>query len=393
MNAEKYRLFTTDEFVLDEGFSQWVLHPDKISDKFWTDFLGSYPEKRIELRDAAFIVKALQPVEDNVPDEQLDDLLKRVYSYSRVRTKKIFYYSLRVAAVLAVLIGVVSILIVNDHLHNRFPLVNADTKDHNQGIVVLSDGSSVKFDTKETVINQITAGNLLINNDTIKVPVNAKKNNPAALNQIIIPYGKRSEVALADGTHVWLNSGSQLLYPAEFTGKTREVYLSGEAFFDVKADPAHPFFVITKEVKISVLGTRFNVSAYNEDQTMQTVLLQGKVNIRKNSLLSRAEELIPGERMVFNRESKTFLKDKIDTQYVTSWVYGYLICENEPTPAIFKKLERYYNQTILSEKGLEEITFSGKLDLKENLKDVLENIAFASSVKITLEGEHYMIKK
>lgn len=393
MNDDRYIEYTTDEFVLDEGFIQWVLHPDKDKDKSWAEFLGSYPEKRIQVQEAAFIIKAMQPVEDDVPDEKLDGILKRIYADSCVRKKKVIYNTLRIAAVLVIFIGVAGILFLNDHLHHRFPMASADTRDHNQGMVILSDGSSVKFDTKETVINQTAAGNLLINNDTIKVAAHAKKSDPAALNQIIIPYGKRSEVALADGTHVWLNSGSQLEYPAKFTGNTRQVYLSGEAFFDVKPDPGRPFYVITKEVKISVLGTRFNVSAYNEDQTMQTVLLQGKVNIRKNSLLSRAEELIPGERMVFNRESKIFSKDKVDTQYVTSWVYGYLIFENEPTPAIFKKLERYYNQTILSEKGLDEITFSGKLDLKDNLKDVLENIAFASSVKVTMEGGQYMIKK
>lgn len=393
MNDDRYIEYTTDEFVLDEGFIQWVLHPDKDKDKSWAEFLGSYPEKRIQVQEAAFIIKAMQPVEDDVPHEKLDGILKRIYADSRVRKKKVIYNTLRIAAVLVIFIGVAGILFLNDHLHHRFPMASADIRDHNQGMVILSDGSSVKFDTKETVINQTAAGNLLINNDTIKVAAHAKKSDPAALNQIIIPYGKRSEVALADGTHVWLNSGSQLEYPAKFTGNTRQVYLSGEAFFDVKPDPGRPFYVITKEVKISVLGTRFNVSAYNEDQTMQTVLLQGKVNIRKNSLLSRAEELIPGERMVFNRESKIFSKDKVDTQYVTSWVYGYLIFENEPTPAIFKKLERYYNQTILSEKGLDEITFSGKLDLKDNLKDVLENIAFASSVKVTMEGGQYMIKK
>ncbi len=121
------------------------------------------------------------------------------------------------------------------------------------------------------------------------------------MNQIIIPYGKRSDITLADGTHIWLNSGSQLSYPSEFKTDSREVYLSGEAFFDVKANPNKPFYVITRDIKIKVLGTRFNVSSYNEDNTTQTVLLKGKVTTGKNKIFAQTIDLMPGERMIYDK--------------------------------------------------------------------------------------------
>jgi transmembrane sensor len=202
------------------------------------------------------------------------------------------------------------------------------------------------------------------------------------MNQIIIPYGKRSNIILADGTHISLNSGSQLSYPTEFKAGSREVYLSGEAFFDVRTISGKPFYVVTRDVRIKVLGTRFNVSSYPDDNTTQTVLLKGKVSAGKNKLFAKTIDMAPGERMTYNRDNETLTKDNVDTNLYASWVNGYLIFKNEPIASVFKKLERYYNQRIVADYRTGNMTFSGKLDLKDNIKDVLENVSFASSVYI-----------
>jgi ferric-dicitrate binding protein FerR (iron transport regulator) len=216
--------------------------------------------------------------------------------------------------------------------------------------------------------------------------------NEVAVNQIIIPYGKRSEITLADGTHIWLNSGSQLSYPSRFKTNSRDVYLTGEAFFDVTADANKPFYVMTRDFKIKVLGTKFNVSSYSEDRTIQTVLLKGKVSAGKNKLFAETIDLYPGERLVYDKAGNNLAKEKVDVQLYTSWINGYLIFDNEPTTEVFKKLERYYNQRIIASGGLGGNTFSGKLDLKDNIKDVLDNISFASSVKATEENGSFIIK-
>ncbi len=216
--------------------------------------------------------------------------------------------------------------------------------------------------------------------------------NEAAMNQIIIPYGKRSESTLADGTHIWLNSGSQLSYPSRFKTHSREVYLTGEAFFDVTEDVSKPFYVMTRDFKIKVLGTKFNVSSYSEDRTIQTVLLKGKVSAGKNKLFAETIDLYPGERIVYDKAGDRLAKEKVDVQLYTSWINGYLIFDNESTTEVFKKLERYYNQRIIASEKLGGNTFSGKLDLKDNIKDVLENISFASSVKVTEENGSFIIK-
>ena len=393
MNLEKYLLFTTEDFALDPTFISWVLHPRKESDHFWTEFLMKYPHKRTQAEEAAYIIRALQPAAEEIPDGRLDDLFLRIQSKSPVQRRRVLFPVLKYAAVITGVIGITGLLYLKNQKSDIFPTAKQNSEVTGQGKIILSDGSSIGFDTEETVISQTTSGMFLINSDTVNISAKESPAKPAALNQIIIPYGKHSQVTLSDGTHIWLNSGSQLSYPSDFAGNIREVYLSGEAIFDVSHDTRKPFYVITKDIKIKVLGTRFNVSAYDNEPMVQTVLLEGRVTIGKNAFLAKTIQMEPGERVVYNQESEDFAKDKVDVNYYTSWLYGYLIFENEPTPEVFRKLERYYNQPIVVEAGLDGITFSGKLDLKEDIVDVLESITYSSGVKITREGEVYKVNR
>ena len=133
-------------------------------------------------------------------------------------------------------------------------------------------------------------------------------------------------------------------------------------------------------------------SSYNEDNTTQTVLVEGKVTAGTNKLFAKTIDLVPGERMIYDKSNENLSKDRVDVRLFASWVSGYLIFENEPITEVYKKLERYYNQQIAIEGSLEQITFSGKLDLKDNLKDVLENMSFASSVNVLEINGSFTIK-
>jgi len=389
MNKEKYLEYkTTEEFVLDSEFAFWVMHSNPEDDEFWLLFIQEHPEKGDQIRNAALIVKSLQPIEQKLPQQKLDDILQHVKKADKTKHLKI-YHGLKYAAGIALLITAGGILWFSVQTKSEFP-IESKNSEFLKGRIILSNGSTREFDTEQTIIKQTTSGKLTINSDTIDNKLDRKA---TAMNQIIIPYGKRSDITLADGTHIWLNSGSQLSYPSEFKTDSREVYLSGEAFFDVKANPNKPFYVITRDIKIKVLGTRFNVSSYNEDNTTQTVLLKGKVTTGKNKIFAQTIDLMPGERMIYDKTKENISKDKVDVRLYASWVNGYLIFENVPITEVFKKLERFYNKEIVVDNGLEEITFSGKLDLKDNVTDVLDNISFASSVNVFENNGSYNIKR
>lgn len=387
MEKRQYLKYTTEDFILDREFSGWVINPDKESDQFWNSFIQEYPEKGDLIRNAALIIKSLQPITQEVPQQRLNAIFQKISQSSK--SIALNYYSpLKYVAGIALLIATGSLIWLSVQNKHQFPIEVASGP-MLKGKIILSNGATREFDTEQTTLKQTASGSLTLNDDTI---ADHSKNTTTAMNQIIIPYGKRSEITLADGTHIWLNSGSQLSYPSEFKTDSREVFLSGEAFFDVMANPTKPFFVITRDVKIKVLGTSFNVSSYNEDNTTQTVLVNGKVSAGKNKLFAKTIDLTPGERMIFDKINDQLSKEHVNVELYASWVKGYLVFDNVPITEVYKKLGRYYNQTILTEDGLEKITFSGKLDLKDNIKDVLDNISFASPVKVFEKNGTFIIK-
>ncbi|HZL10671.1 MAG TPA: FecR domain-containing protein [Prolixibacteraceae bacterium] len=379
---------TTEDFILDKEFVFWVLHPNKELDQFWESFIRDYSEKEVLIKNAILIIESLQPIGQIVPQDKLNVIFQKVQRSGRM-AKFNWNSSLKYAAAISILIAIGSLIYLSVYRKNQFP-VEASTETFEKGKVIFADGTTKEFDTKQTTIEQTITGNLTINSDTIDL--NPDQTN-STLNQIIIPYGKRSEILLADGTHIWLNSGSQLSYPTKFQSDSRIVFLTGEAFFDVKANPEKPFYVITRDIKIKVLGTSFNVSSYSEDNLVQTVLIKGKVTAGKNKLFAGTIDLIPGERLTFDKSNSNISKDKVEVQLYSSWINGYLIFKNKPIIEVFTKLKRFYNQEISVEDGLDQITFSGKLYLGDDLKDVLENIAFASSVNFQENNGSYLIIK
>jgi len=389
MQKDKYIVFdTVEEFVHDEEFITWVMNPEKEDDQFWNSFIESYPEKGKYIRDAAFIVKSLQPIEPEVSQQRLNKILQKVILSDRP-ARKHYYLGLKYAAGFAILFAIGTFIWMSVGLSHQFPIA-AENGSVRKGKIILSNGSTREFDTDQTSIRQISTGKLTINNDTLEEKSN---DHSSAMNQIIIPYGKRTDIVLADGTRIWLNSGSKLSYPNDFTTDSREVYLSGEAYFEVKANPDKPFYVITRDIRIKVFGTSFNVSSYDEDKTIETVLVEGKISAGRNRLFAKSTSLVPGERMTYDKEDENIITDEVDVRVYSSWVNGYLIFENVPIVEIFKKLERYYNKKIEVETDLEEITFSGKLDLKDDIGDVIENISYTSAVKAFEVNGSYTIKK
>jgi ferric-dicitrate binding protein FerR (iron transport regulator) len=391
MNYEKYIKYSTEEFILDDDFMKWVLHPTLETDRFWNDFLKDHPEKKQQVKEAVFMIKAIRAVEPAVSGQRLDQVYKNAQP-SSTPVRKIGWMMAKIAAVFLLLVSIGGVWYYLQTDRESFPMELATAEQQEKGRVILPDGTVNEFETEKTQIRQTASGELTINSDTVSlgdIPVKAEKQ---AMAQVIIPYGKRSEITLADGTRIWLNAGSQLSYPVKFKGNTREVYLAGEAFFEVESDPAKPFHVITGDMKIQVTGTKFNVTSYSSDQTTQAVLLSGKIDAARNKRFARPVELEPGERIVYNRLEDNMEKDLVDVELYASWVNGYLRFDNEPVENIFKKLERYYNKNILTEKLSGQPKFTGKLDLADDLEKVLKNIGFSASFSVDCENDVYLIR-
>lgn len=207
------------------------------------------------------------------------------------------------------------------------------------------------------------------------------------LTELTVTYGSKLNTVLPDGTTVWLNSGSTLEYPQSTFQKNRSVRLTGEAYFDVTPNKRNPFIVETETINIKVIGTRFNVRAYPEDKTISATLEEGRVAIetggKKGSSLCLLE---PRERIVFQKENRTFQKHTVQTDMFTSWKDGKLIFRNNSLDYIIKQLERWFNTEIEISNGadLSQTPFNMTIE-NETIEQVLKYLTEASGPDITYE--------
>jgi transmembrane sensor len=242
-------------------------------------------------------------------------------------------------------------------------------------IAYSSNGKEVKIDAQEKVEQSVEA-------------------DIVAYNTVVVPYGKRSQITLSDNSTIWLNSGSKLVYPVQFANNKREVFLDGEAVFEVTPDKSHPFHVVTRDMEIKVLGTVFDLCSYSDESTVNTVLEHGSVELiyKRGSLLgSTKEKMVPGMLAVYDLEDKTLVQRKVSTKDYTSWRYGYLVMEKKSLGSIAKKLSRYYNVSIeIESPGLADETFSGYLDLRNSAAQVLSLIS--EMMDIELEQTDHLIR-
>lgn len=214
-------------------------------------------------------------------------------------------------------------------------------------------------------------------------------------NELSIPYGKKFKLILSDGTHVHLNAGSSLKYPVKFVeGQIRQVYLKGEAFFDVVSDKVHPFVVSNEDMNIRVLGTKFNVSAYPEDREINTVLVAGLVSLYgpdEEYDEERSALLEPGYKAEWDRFYKKVSYEKVDTDVYTGWMDGKLVIRKMPFNHILKKLQRQYKVVIDNKyEKLDKRIFTATFDI-ETIQDVLKTFSEETPFEYEMIGNHITI--
>ncbi len=206
-----------------------------------------------------------------------------------------------------------------------------------------------------------------------------------AYNEIIVPMGESAEVILADQTHVWLNSGSKLIYPSNFQGKTRDVQLSGEAYFEVAHNKNKPFQVFTSDLTVEVLGTSFNVEAIENSDFLNVTLVEGKVRLQdnKNRLLT---DLLPNEKARYDIRERKLDISSVNTVLYTSWKEGIMTFKDEKLMDIAGKLERWFNvEVVFDQPQVKELRFSGAILRNKPIDQVLEILKFTSDIDYSIE--------
>lgn len=383
--TELFKRYTTEDFVLDERFRK-IVKGKAGSDKFLEEFIEKHPEKREDIYLAIKILKELQKGKYQQSNERKIELWEQLIKKNK-RQIRLTYFRYAAAFLMIIGIGSASLYYLNKKPSYNFVALK-ETSNNNVSLI-LSDGKEIVINSRQSEVMYSANGAGISVNDstTLKQPV-----TDDGINQVIVPYGKRSNILLSDGTRVWLNSGSKLVYTPSFKGKSREVFLEGEAYFDVAKNADKPFYVKTQAYIIKVSGTKFNVMAYKQDNQLNTTLVEGKVSLTVNGQLFPKEVILaPNQRASFSPENKSFQISKVDNiENSIAWINGYLFFDNEDISAVIKKLSRYYNITIEIMLPDDGTRISGKLDLKDDPERVLKGLAIISKTRFFKQRNKYM---
>ncbi|OQP44565.1 hypothetical protein A4H97_09355 [Niastella yeongjuensis] len=259
-----------------------------------------------------------------------------------------------------------------------------------RAVLTLADNSQIDLDTLPTGIvayqDQMEITKQQDNQLVYKVADNHKTGTREGNNSLTTPYGGEYKVTLADGSMVWLNAGSSLKYPAAFTGTDRVVEITGEGYFEVAEDKTKPFHVMANGTEVKVLGTHFNVKAYEADKQVTTTLVSGSVAIQHGTLASNIkpnqQAIVTGDNIAISNRSKN------EMAQVLAWKNGLINLEGESVTTILQQIKRWYNVDTQIEAGTPETTsiLTGTVERSQPLPKVLELLNTNLSVRFTLQG-------
>ncbi len=388
----------SSKYLENKKFIQWVYNPNDELENWWQTFAAENKNEKETIQQARKLLNILKTRDKRLSEEEkillFSNILKQIEEKQESGKKRLILISLLKYAAVAVVFFAIGALLFYQQNNINQQLYSGQLDEPasgNETRLIRSNGENIVMDEQKSVIEYSPNGQVAINKNIVKSGNNDKKRVPE-INQLIVPYGKTSELWLSDGTKVYLNAGSRLVYPEFFADKNREVLLVGEAFFEVTHNEQHPFVVQTPDIRVRVVGTRFNISAYPTDNIVETVLTEGRVKLEQNGsgFFSESMELEPSQLAAFDKTSRETKIREVDTDNYTLWKDGLFKFESTDLSRVVKKLERYYNiQFHYSKPLLGTIKISGKLELSENREEIINRMAVAASVSISKKEENY----
>ncbi|MAJ51929.1 MAG: hypothetical protein CMB82_10000 [Flammeovirgaceae bacterium] len=332
--------------LMDLNFRDWVIQPKTESDHYWKTWLKNNPDKKEDLLLAKELIHKLEFKRVEVSEERYDKIFEKTLlgkkskyvSNNQHFMKKLDFRSYWRVAAMLVAAAFISLLYFSEHFYD-------------------TEGTSGQL---ETII----------------------KSNDA---------GRKSQIYLPDGTIVWLNSQSSIQYKSDFSGSTRSVNLSGEAYFEVVKDPSKKFIVKTSSMSVTAIGTQFNVNAFSSGDRHQVALAEGKVMVQKTDKLNEDDQKVyldPGQSLSIFKSNGKMIQSSFDPKKVLSWKDGIIYFDDAVLEEVVEVLERWYDKTIvvqnIEKSGVWQ--FSSEFN-NETLENVMQNISYSKNFEYTIEGE------
>jgi len=360
MDIRKYKV---EDFVLDPNFRRWVLKPGISDNLYWEGVFEKFPHKSVEATAAREIILNLRAKKFNLPEQDLKLLWESIDNDLPIDQM----------AEREKIIPLHPVGILKSHLEK--------TTFKNRQIFLL-----VKIAVMALMV--VFMGSLAHSFFTNLVQTEAKP-SPVVLEEKNADPGVKLQLTLKDGTKVLLNSGTTVRYAKNFSEDKREVFLSGEAFFEIASDSLRPFIVHSGDSRVTALGTSFVVNAYNPEK-IDVALLEGKVAV-ETSINPTPQLLFPGEALLMDNKEGSLNKRVFNKEKVISWTNKTILLDQTSLDEAVRILENWYGvEIIVLNKPQKEIFLSGKFK-DETLKNILKGLSYAAKFKFTINKEHVEI--
>ncbi len=367
-NTMDYSKYSVEDFILDERFRKWTIHPEKEDNLFWEDWLAKNPTRASDLKAAREILLNLSVREHKLGEAEVDALWQKIEDKIDATEE---------VAVGTKIIPINPQSILSRSIERRKPNYQWIRVASILLLLVVASLVWMKFD-KPSGKTVATAENFV---------------------EKVTEPGMKSQITLRDGTLVMLNAGSKLRYLPAFSSASRDVYLEGEAFFDVAKDSKRPFNVYTGDVVTTAIGTAFNINSYQDrGNGISIALLEGKVSVKHASqqvdAASADEEeylLLPGDKIQYEPQSKLFSLAQFDEREEIAWKDGSLLFAGAEAAEVFTRLERWYGVKVKFENASNKrLNYSAEFK-NQNIHQVLTSLSFTLAFDYEIKDSQIFI--
>jgi len=397
---EIIRPYTIMDLLDDVNFISHVKHPSPESESYWTDLVNTGKIQRDDYELSVYCIRSFRIPDRQLTQEEIADLWTKIRANAtkEKKTKHINIILWTVVAMAACALALTGIFIFHRQTAEppapvvqtlkiedvaRPDSIGTDIQ------IIFSENERLTLTEKTADIKYTKEGNPEVNAKAVAQTDN-ETSKPQPFNQVIVPQGRHSSLTLSDGTKLWLNASSRVVYPPVFEGKTREIFLEGEAYLEVAHDENLPFVVKTKQMEIKVLGTKFNISAYDDEEVHTVVLAAGSVTVRAKTTTAKPTTLTPNQ--LFQLDGEKISVRKVNVKNYISWIDGIYIFKEDELSFILKRLAHYYGIEIEYAPEVGKIRYNGKIDLKEDPLRVLSGLSHTAPVICRKEnGRYYLI--
>lgn len=382
-----YDEYEVNDFLRDDDFLLWRLCPTNESEAFWDQFMKEYPHQERNLARAIQILTSVKIEEPELSADEmkeLDDiyLQTRHLALRHTRRRRHLYYTAAAACFAA--------LCTLTFLYKDFRPAstgkeqvstaysnNLDSAANNIRLIMGKENKLLSSKNPEIVLNN--RGSIQVTEEETNLISHSDLTEKEQVNSLIVPKGRRSSLKFADGTKIWVNSGSRIKFPSAFTEGIREIVLEeGEIYLEVAKDDAKPFRVRTSFGAVKVLGTRFNVMAYEADAVKSVVLAEGTVEVDFG--LPGSLKLRPDEMLSITGE--TYRVDPVTAYHYTCWKDGIMQFTDEKLENVLLRLSRHYGVEFSCDEKLRAKACTGKMVLFDDIDHVLTTLSDIFPIRV-----------